>query len=150
MKKRIITICSSASHYKNVLEIEKELKELGYSVKIPKTARIMQRTNNFDVSFYKTWEKDSSDYKKKTLLMKEHFKKVIECDAILVTNFEKNGIEGYIGGNVLMEIVIAFHYKKPIFIYNDISPNLSIKEEIFGVNPIFLHGNLEVMRKKLH
>jgi hypothetical protein len=48
--------------------------------------------------------------------MKGHFKKVLDSDAILVTNFEKNGVEGYIGGNVLMEITLAFHYKKPIFI----------------------------------
>lgn len=146
---KVITICSSAVHYRNALDLEKQLKALGYKVKIPKTATIMKRTNNFDVGSYKTWYKNAKDYKKKTQLMKGHFKKVLEADAILVTNFEKNGLKGYIGGNVLMEMVLAFHYKKPIFIYNDISDELGIKEEVFGLQPIFLNGNVNLIKKKL-
>ena len=147
---KIITICSSAAHYKNVLEIEKQLRSMGYKVIIPKTANIMKKTNNFDVASYKTWYKNENDYDKKTQLMKEHFKKVIKADAILVTNFEKNGLTGYIGGNVLMEMVLAFHYKKPIFIYNDIDDKLGIKEEVFGLRPIFIKSDLNIIKKKLH
>jgi len=142
-KTKIITICSSATHYRNVIEIEKELKKLGFKVKIPGVAKIMQRTDNFDVAFYKTWYKNKADYKKKTQLMNEHFKKVIDADAILVTNFEKNGLQGYIGGNALMEMTLAFHYKKPIFIYSQISEKLGIAEEIYGMNPIFINGELK-------
>src|SRR5258708_642336 len=115
-KNQIITICSSASFYKDVLAIEQELKQLGYSVKIPKTANVMKKTGNFTVSDYKTWYTDRNDYKKKKALMDGHFKKVMEADAILVVNNEKNGILGYIGGNGLMEMTIAYHYKKPIFL----------------------------------
>jgi|GEM_PF-181868 len=147
---KIITICSSAAHYKHVLDIEKQLETMGFRVKIPKTANVMKRTNNFDVSTYKTWYTNKNDYKKKTQLMNGHFKKVMEADAILVTNFEKNGLQGYIGGNVLMEMVLAFHYKKPIFIYNSISEDLGIKEEVYGLNPIFLDGDLSILTKKLH
>ncbi len=64
-KPKIITICSSAAHFRKVLEIEKRLKAMGYKVKIPKTANIMKRTNNFDISSYKTWYKNKNDYKKK-------------------------------------------------------------------------------------
>ncbi len=74
----------------------------------------------------------------------------MEADAILVTNFEKNGLPGYIGGNVLMEMVLAFHYKKPIFIYNNISDDLNFKEEVYALNPIFLDHDLSIIRKKLH
>ena len=148
--KKIICICASASHYRQALEIQEELKKKGYKVKVPKTANIMKRSNNFDVSAYKTWYKNKKDYSKKTQLMKGHFKKVIESDAILVTNFDKNGLEGYIGGNALMEMTIAFHYKKPIFIYNKISEELPVKEEIYGLNPIFLNGDLKRISNTLH
>lgn len=144
-KKKIITICCSASFVKKVLEIEKELEKLGFKVRIPKTANIMRRSNNFDVSFYKTWHQDKNNYPKKTKLMVDHFKKVIESDAILVVNEEKNGIKGYIGGNTLMEMTIAFHYKKPIFIYADIDENLNIKEEIFGLAPVFINKDLNIL-----
>lgn len=89
---KIITICSSAHHYKEVLEIEKQLKKMGLKVKVPKTARIMKSANNFQVSFYKTWLRNKKDYTKKRQLMLGHFKKILDSHAILVLNLEKNGV----------------------------------------------------------
>lgn len=80
--------------------------------------------------------------------MKGHFKKVVQADAILVVNNKKNGINGYIGGNLLMELSVAFHYKKPIYILNDIEENHPFVEEVFGLSPIFLDGNLEKIKRK--
>lgn len=145
MKRKVITICCSASFYKETLDIEKELKKLGFIVKVPKTVSVMKRNNNFDVESHKTWYKNKLDYKKKTQLIKQHFKKIIESDAILVLNLDKKGIKGYIGGNTLMEMTIAFHYKKPIFVYNPISDNSNIKEEIYGMDSVFLNGDLELI-----
>ncbi len=109
----------------------------------------MKKNKNFDIDLYKTWFKDKNDYFKKTKYMVDHFKKVIKADAVLVTNFEKNGMKGYIGGNVLMEMAIAFHYKKPIFVYNEIAEELNIKEEIYGLNPVFINTDLKVIAKKI-
>lgn len=143
MKKiKTIVICSSASFYEKLFPIEKTLRKLGYRVVIPITARRMKRKNNFDVDFHKTWYNNPKDYPKKKALMDAHFKKIIKGDAILVTNFDKKGIKGYMGGNALMEIAIAYHYRKPIFILNDIADDSPIKEEIYGVNPVFIKGNL--------
>ena len=125
--KKTITLCASVSHYKKVLEVEKELRMLGFKVKVPSTAKSMGRTG---------------DYSKKRKFILDHFKKIIDADAILVVNLEKNGLKGYIGGNTLMEMTIAFHYKKPIFVYNDISEELSFAEEVYGMNPKFLEGDL--------
>lgn len=141
-KIKTITICSSASHYRQVLEIEKDLKKLGFKVKIPKTANTIKRNNDFDVSHYKTWFKNKNDYHKKTKLMLGHFKKIIEADAVLVANFEKNGTKGYIGGNALMEMLVAFLNKKPIYIYNRPSSKLSVIEEIYGLKPKIINGDL--------
>ena len=143
MKIKTITICSSGSFYKEVLEITRQLRKLDYRVLIPSTATKMQKSGNFDIDTYKTWYKNPKDYRNKRNLMDGHFKKVIKSDAILVVNNEKHGIKGYIGGNGLMEITLAYHYKKPIFILNEISENLPFKEEILGVNPIFLNGRIE-------
>ncbi len=148
-RKKTITICSSASFNKDVIELEKELKKLGFEVRVPKTAKRMEKENNFDVSYYKTWFNNKDDYKIKGELMKSHFRKVMEADAILVLNKEKNGITGYIGGNGLMEMAIAFHYKKPIFIYNDISDKSNFVEEVYGLNPIFIDKDLSLIDKKL-
>jgi len=148
-KRKIITICASVSHYHYLFDLQKNLRKMGYTVIIPKTAYAMKRTNNFEVSAHKTWYTNKNDYKKKTQLMKAYFKEVMRSDAILVANFEKNGLPGYIGGNVLMEMVLAFHYKKPIFVYNNISEDLGIKEEIYGMQPIFIEEDLEKIKRKL-
>ena len=142
MKKQTIVVCSSASHYEKLFPIQKELRKMGYKVVIPKTAYKMKKNKNFDVTFYKTWQNNSKDYKKKKEFMDAHFKQIIKGDLILVANFDKNGLKGYIGGNVLMEITVAYMLKKKIFILNPVDKNLSIKEEIYGVYPTFLEGNL--------
>lgn len=148
--KKTITICSSASFYKDVIEVEKELKKMGFKVKIPKTANKMRKSNNFDVNHYKTWYNNKADYKIKRQLMNDHFRKVMEADAILVLNKKKNGIEGYIGGNGLMEMTIAYHYKKPIFIFDKISDKLNVSEEVYGLNPFFVNKDLRLLDKKLN
>ena len=81
--------------------------------------------------------------------MKGHFKKVLAADAILVVNYEKNGVSGYIGGNGLMEMMLAFLHKKPIFVYNSISDELNIAEEVYGLNPIFINQDLSMIRRKV-
>lgn len=140
--KKIITVCCSMHFYEKVYEVEKELKKRGFKVKIPKTMYKMKRTGNYNLEEYKTWYKDESHYYKKKALMNDHFKKVIKGDAILIVNEEKNGVKGYIGGNTLMEMVIAYHYKKPIFVLNQIIPNFPFEEEIKGMGAVFINQDL--------
>lgn len=139
---KVITICSSAAFYKHVTEIMDQLKDKGYDVIIPKTALIMRERNDFDVSHYKTWLKDASKKDKKKELMDNHFKEVEKADAVLIVNDEKHGIKGYIGGNVLMEIALAYWLKKKIFVLNTVDENHSVYEEILGIDAVQLHGDI--------
>jgi len=143
MKHRIITICCSASFYKQALEVQEVLRKRGFSVKIPHTANEMKKTGDFNVETYKTWFQNPKDYAKKAKLMRKHFKKILESDVVLVLNHKKNGVQGYIGGNTLMEMALAFHYKKPIYVLNPVMKSSPIYEEILGMSPIFLSGSLE-------
>ncbi len=148
MKKKLstITICSSAAFYKEVIKLEELLEKRGFKVLVPTTAHIMKKTGNYNVASYKIWFKDPKNYKKKTQLMDGHFKKVAQGDSILVVNNTKHGIEGYIGGNVLMEIALAHYLKKKIYILNKITKDSPIEEEILGVNPIFLGGDINKIK----
>lgn len=98
MKIKIITICCSASFYRQALDAQAKLRQYGFKVKIPNIATTMKKSGDYRVETYKTWFKNPKDYTKKTKFMRQHFKKILECDAILVLNYEKNGVEGYIGG----------------------------------------------------
>ncbi len=108
----------------------------------------MQESGNFNRDNYSPWLKNPHDYTKKRELMDKHFAKVKEGDAVLIINNEKNGIKGYIGGNVLMEMTVAYFLKKPIYILNAIDDKLPIKEEIYGINPIFLNGDITKINEK--
>lgn len=141
-KKPVITICSSANFYKQAVEIQKKLEKHGYKAVIPHTAEKMKMNGDYDASHYRTWLKDSKDYHKKTWLIREHFKEVANGDIVLVINEEKHGIPNYIGGNVLMEMALAFHLGKPIYIFNDIPAESMFLEEIIAMGPLPLKGKL--------
>lgn len=146
--KGTITICSSVNFYKQAVECQPILEKFGYKVIIPATAERMKLSGDYDVTHYKTWFSNSDDYHKKTALMKGHFDEVSRSDAILVLNYEKHGAHNYIGGNVLMEMALAFYLDKPIFILNEIPEKSAFLEEIIGLNPIVLHGSLDKLPKE--
>lgn len=141
--KKTIAVCSSAAFYEHVNDLMGELESMGYEVRIPKTAHIMRQKNNFEVTHYKTWIDDPSKIAKKQELMEGHFEEVRQSDAILVVNDEKHGIPGYIGGNVLMEITLAYLLKKPIFVLNTIDKKHNLYEEILGVGAAQLDGDVK-------
>lgn len=95
--------------------------------------------------YYRIRQTASNDEKwvwdRKAEAIMEHFNKIAWSDAILVANYNKNNIKSYIGGNTLMEMGLAFFLKKKIYLLNQV-PELSYKEEILGVKPIFLSGDL--------
>jgi hypothetical protein len=82
------------------------------------------------------WRKDQGmeppDIKARAI--RDHFSKIEWADAIVVVNPEKRGIAGYIGGNTLMEMALAFYLKKPIFLAHAV-PDLGYREEIMGMQP---------------
>jgi hypothetical protein len=78
---------------------------------------------------------------RKSELILDYFEKERSAEAILVLNCDKNNILGYIGGNTLMEMGIAFFLKKKIFLLNPV-PELSYQEEILAMKPIIINGDL--------
>ncbi len=142
MTKPSITICSSVSFYRQAGQIRNQLVEAGYEVLLPDVAEKMVASGDYEVEHYKTWFANPDDYHKKGELMHGHFDKVVKGDVTLVLNYEKHGQANYIGGNVLMEMGIAFHFKKPIFILNGLPQESPFEEEILGLQTVFLKGDL--------
>jgi hypothetical protein len=137
-----ITICTSANFYRQAVDLQVDLEKMGYKVILPATAEKMRQSGDFDASHYRTWRKNADDYHKKADLMQRHFKEVEKADAVLVLNYEKHGIANYIGGNVLMEMSLAFFLGKPLFVLNPPPLESSFLEEILGMLPVFLDGRI--------
>ena len=141
-----ITICGSIVFQDKILSVKEKLEKLEHEIKMWPSEIKDEKGQLISVQEYykirhvaKENEKWVWDRKAEAIL--RHFDKVAWSDAILVANYDKNNIKGYIGGNTLMEMGLALFLKKKIYLLNE-TPELPYKEEILGVKPIILNGNL--------
>ncbi len=86
---------------------------------------------------------ERADIKRANDYIRQHYKHILESDAILIVNAEKKGVMNYIGGNVLMEMSQAYVNNKKIYFLYGMPENLSYQDEIEAMDPICLGGKLE-------
>lgn len=141
--KKTIAICGSLNFAKDMIEVADALKKRGLGVKIPFSALDMKRANDFRIS---RKFKSIGEPERRRRRMKNHIRKIEKSDAVLIVNFKKKGIEGYIGGATLIEMAIADYLGKKIYILNPISKSLALYEEIVGFKNIFIDGDLSKIR----
>ncbi len=142
-----ITLCGSIAFIDEMDAARKELESMGHEVKLPPLEVADGEGKMIPVKEYYALRKAAADdhdwiWKRKAEAMHWHFDKVAWADAILVCNYDKNNIAAYIGPNTLLEMGLAFHLKKPIYLLNPI-PEVSYKEEILGMWPIVISGDLK-------
>ena len=136
--RKIFIICSKA-FYGKIEPIERFLKEKGFEIYLPHT----YKNPNAENEWYALGEKEHQ--KMKGLMFKKSRDLIKTMDAVLVLNFEKNGVPNYIGGSTFLEIYEAFMENKDIYLYHDI-PNGLLYDEIHGFAPILINENLNLVK----
>jgi hypothetical protein len=126
-----ITLCGSIAFYEEMKDIKSRLEDMGHEVKLPPHEVGDENGLMIPVKEYYARRKAASDddawiWDRKSEAITNHFDKIDWADAILVTNYDKNGVDGYIGGNTLIEVGVAFYLKKPIYLLKKI-PELPYK-----------------------
>lgn len=144
-----ITICGSVAFIDEMLETKKKLEELGHEVKMPPTEVNDKNGRPIPAKEYYAIRKTSDAsanwvWERKAEAMKDHFAKVVWADAVLILNHSKNDIPHYMGANTLLEMGLAFYHDKKIYLFNPI-PEISYKEEILGMRPTILNGDLSLI-----
>lgn len=145
-----ITICGSIAFFPEMLETKRKLEELGHEVKLPPTEIPDENGQMIPVAKYYELRKTITDdtswiWERKETAMRNHFAKEEWSDAILVLNYDKKGIAGYVGANTLIEMGLAMYLKKPIFMLNPL-PEVDYKEEILGMRPIIINNDLSLIK----
>lgn len=141
-----ITICGSIAFLNEMIDIKKQLEGLGHTVEMP-PVEVEDGNGNLisAIEYYKIRRNPNCNenwvWERKEWAMKKHFDKVASSDAILVLNYDKNNINGYVGANTFLEMGLAFHLGKNIYMLNPI-PEISYKEEILGMKPIVINNDL--------
>ena len=150
-----ITICGSMAFHAEMEKIARQLHKNKHEVKVPLLRiKVKEKGRDRKMSIRALIEQnggvdafpqDHSIWDEKADAIDDHFKKVEWSNAILVANYPKHNIDGYVGGNTLMEIAVAFYLKKKIYILFPISSELSYKEEILGMYPTIIKGDLSLV-----
>ena len=145
-----ITLCGSIAFIHEMDVVRGALQALGHEVKMPPLTKPGEHGEPIPALEYYTIKKSAVQdpthwfWKKHDEAIRAHFQKVAWADAVLITNYDKNGVANYIGPNTLMEMGLAFHLEKPIYLLNAV-PEISYAEELLGMKPIVLHGDLKTI-----
>jgi nucleoside 2-deoxyribosyltransferase len=132
---KVIVLCGSVTAYQKVIEVKHQLEKLGFEVLVPDLALEMEHIGDYSLQ-----EETNAQ---KTAATRAHFEKIAQSDVVLIVNQNKHGIEGYIGPAVLMEMGVAFHLGKPIYLLYQPAEVLTNYTEIMALEPKLLFGNLE-------
>ena len=68
----------------------------------------------------------------------------IQCsNKVLVVNYPKNDVEGYIGPNSLIELAFGYALGKELYLLHELGEQ-NCKPEVMGMQPTILNGKLDV------
>lgn len=130
-----IMILGSMSFAQQILATQQELEKLGHQVFVQPDihACLEDPTLNTNLAYCLA-----------TDIHKQCFDLLSKSDAVLVLNYPRKNISGYIGGGTLMEIGLAKYLDKKIFLLFDppSEEELSYALEIKATRPIILQGDL--------
>lgn len=123
MKK--IVLCGSKKFIPDFFKIENTLKEMGYSVVVPREFIVDMPKKEASLLHFSEIEKD-------------------DVTALLIVNQTKNGQENYIGANGFAELAFGFYKNRTIFLLNDIYE--PYEEELVAWEIIPLKGDLNKIK----
>lgn len=136
-----IMICASVSYAKEMLSAKKLLERDGHTVLM--TDDIKHHAEHPQI---KSDISQEMEFIGEQNFIDEGFKKISECDAILVLNYEKNGIKGYLGTAVLMEVAVAYYLKKKIYLLNEIDKKQRYSIEIHQIKPSVINRDFSKIK----
>lgn len=143
-----IVICGSIKFTYEINDLKKTLESNGHEVTIPGTSeKILSGEIDYDEFMAKKEKEGDNSVRKaaKEDLIKRYYRLIAKSDALLIANYDKNGIECYIGGNTLIEMAFAHILDKKIFLLKPI-PEMGYSDEIKAMEPININGNLSEIK----
>ena len=138
-----IAVCGSMAFAQEMIDVKDKLEESDHVVFIPCEADMYV---NGQIDVKNIGGSEGAKRKIAHDLIRKHCELISGSDAILVLNYEKKGIKNYIGGNSFLELGYAHILGKKIFLMNDIPEIELIQQEIEAVQPIVIHGDLDLIR----
>ncbi len=134
-----IGVVGSMQYTEKMIELRDQLIKLGHDAYVTKLASPFIGKTDEEKEEIKIHQKNNMD------AIREFWNMMQGGDAILVANFDKNGIRNYIGGNTLMEIGFAHVLNQRIYLLNPIPEIPFYKTEIESVKPVIINADLSLI-----
>ncbi len=134
-----IAIIGSMKFAEDMVKIQQQLTDLGHEAAIP----VGTEPHLKDKEFVENLD-DNLAFCITHDIMRRNFQQVANSDAVLVLNYKRNDIEGYIGVSALLEMGVAHFLRKKIFLIQE-TPNFNDARwahEVAIMQPIIIKGDL--------
>ena len=136
MAETTITICGSMAFSEQMVQLRQALEQQEFRVFTPVDEEGTANYNSLS---------DREQAILKRQFIDSHLEKIKKSDAVLIANFAKRGIDGYIGANTLMEMAFAYAFHKQVIILYPVGEQ-QCKVEALGLQTANLAGHLENLR----
>ena len=130
-----IVVCGSMIFSEEMMDIKAGLEKLGHSVVLPRNAE------RYAKSQLALETKNPVQNKIKYDLIRTYYQEIKAADAILVLNYDKGGIDNYVGGNSFLEAGFAHILKKKVYFLFGI-PKMLYSDELKALQPIIIDNDL--------
>ncbi len=131
--KRVVAICGSMQFYTEMEDLRASLDTLGFRVFLPEAEECEDFYFNLPASQKPALKKKFID---------AHLEKIRKSDLVLIANYTKREVGGYIGPNTLIEIAFAYALRKKIYLLHPLD-NQPCKDEIDGLGVEVLQGSVD-------
>ena len=135
-----IGIIGSMQYTEKMIEVRDKLIELGHNAFVTDLHKALIGKTDEEKEKIKLYQKNNMD------AIRVFWKAMQGSDAVLVLNYDKNGIKNYIGGNTLMEIGFAHVLDQKIFLINPIPEIPYYESEIKAMKPIIINEDLSLIK----
>lgn len=136
-------ICGSMKFSKEMVKLKERLSSFGFDdVAIPRNSeKYASGELNSETSHESTRNKIEGD------LVRRYYNEIKEADAVIIANYDKEGIKDYVGGNAFLEAAFAHVLEKDLYFLFNI-PEMSYTDELKALQPVILSDDLSKIVKK--
>ncbi len=136
ISEKTICLCGSIKFAPEMKVWAQKLTEEGKVGILPIGAKRLDEETAIDESY------DKAKLKREFDAVKAHFDEISRADAILVCNYDKNGVRNYIGANTFLEMGFAHCLGKKIYLVNPLPDMSYINDELYAFD-VEVVGNLK-------